>query len=651
MSALHQALTPIRVGTLDLPHRLVVPVHGGGAGSLVQTEERFEDLSAYWLARLDDGFVWLGGPTGNVRYLTIPGFEPTGIGALGKKDGLFRHPEYPRRMAEFVDRVHGRGGYLGVQLVNQGGMPNAPSATFSGYLDHRGVHVLSEDEIRWYVDEYVESAVIAADCGVDSVELHANHDDVIEWFLSPLTNQRRDGWGGDFARRTRFLREIVDGIRDRVDRPLTLGLRLAMDQLIEGGYRLDECIRIMQSFEADGTVDYVSLDVGGNWGPVSYLATGVYSEAQWADLAREAKAETGLPVMYVGRVTKPETAEQVIAGGSADLVGIVRALIADPRWLTKARSGADRDIRPCITLNDCIHRYTLEGLGFGCGVNPTAGQESHAPASSPTDRRDLLVIGAGPAGLELAGTAAELGHRVRLWEARDHLGGRFAVAARARCNPTYQGWIDWQARRLHEAGVEVTLTRRADVADVLAAGADVVAFATGARPRRPGVPGEYLPHVVGGDSVLLGTARLGPRVLVVAEDDGPAPLTVADHIAGQGHEVVLAYRTPGPATLVGKYSLGSMLARLDADGVEIMTLARLTGIDTDAVEFANPYSDRRFRRDGIDSVVLVTGGIGNDWLYRSVTGLHPDTHLLGDAFAPRRVTFATKQAHTLATAL
>ena len=645
---LKAALQPITVGTMQLPNRLFVPTHGGGAGSITADDSRFDDLVNYWMARVDDGFAWIGGPTGHVKHVHIPGFEATGVGALGKEPGIFRHAKFQERMGIFADRVHAKGAYLGIQLVQQGGMPSAPSPTFSGFLDHRGVHVLNHDEIEWIISEYIESAGIAADAGVDSLEIHANHDDMVEWFLSPLTNKRDDEYGGSYENRLRFLRSIVDGIRVRVGRPITLGLRLAMDQYMDGGYGIDECMRFMQTFEADGTIDFFNLDVGGNWGPVTYIQHGMYPEGNWAQMCGEAKKATRLPVLYVGRVVHAETAEKIIADGNADMVGMVRALIADSSWLTKNLAGHADEVRPCIALNDCIHRYTLEGLGFGCGTNPRAGRESKPPIGTAAVPVRLLVVGGGPAGMELAATAAERGHEVELWEAKLELGGRFGIAAQLRANAPYQDWIDWSARRLKQMDIPVYLGRRADVRSVLDAGADVVAFATGARGRRPGIPGEFLPHVAGADAVVLGIARpLGRRVLVVAEDDGPAPMSVADQLAWDGHEVTLTFRTPGPSPLVGKYSIGAMLASLDNQGVTIVQNARAVQIHDDRVDFAHSYSGRSFSVE-TDSVVLVTGGIGNDALYRAVKPHHPRVHLLGDAFAPRRMTFATKQAFELA---
>ena len=645
---LKAALQPITVGTMQIPNRLFVPTHGGGAGSITADDSRFDDLVNYWMARVDDGFAWIGGPTGHVKHVHIPGFEATGVGALGKEPGIFRHAKFQERMGVFADRVHAKGAYLGIQLVQQGGMPSAPSPTFSGYLDHRGVHVPNHDEIEWIISEYIESAGIAADAGVDSLEIHANHDDMVEWFLSPLTNHRSDEFGGSYDNRLRFLRTIVDGIRARVGRPITLGLRLAMDQYMDGGYGIDECMRFMQTFEADGTIDFFNLDVGGNWGPVTYIQHGMYPEGHWAQMCGEAKKATRLPVLYVGRVVHAETAEKIIADGNADMVGMVRALIADSSWLTKNLAGQAQDVRPCISLNDCIHRYTLEGLGFGCGTNPRAGRESKPAIGAASTPVRLLVVGGGPAGMELAATAAERGHDVELWEATPKLGGRFGIAAKLRANAPYQDWIDWSARRLTQLEIPVYLGRRADVRSILDADADVVAFATGARGRRPGIPGEFLPHVSGADAVVTGIARpLGRRVVVLAEDDGPAPLSVADHLASLGHDVTLTFRTPGPSPLVGKYSIGAMLASLDNAGVTIVQNARAVQILADRVDFAHSYSGRSFSVE-TDSVVLVTGGIGNDALYRALKPHHPRVHLLGDAFAPRRMTFATKQAFELA---
>jgi len=634
---------------MNLPIRLFVPTHGGGAGSLTGDDARFEAMVDYWMSRVDDGFPWISGPPCHVKHLHVPGFEPTGIGALGKGNGNLRQPLFHDRMTKFVERVHAGGAYMGIQLLQQGGMPSAPSPTFSGFLDHRGVHVMSHAEVKWVINEYIESAVLAERTGLDSIELHSNHDDIIEWFLSPLTNTRTDEYGGSYENRRRFLREITDGIRARVTRPITLGLRFALDQDMDGGYGLDECQRLMQSFEADGTVDYFNLDMGGNWGAITYLQHGMYPEAAWAQMCGEAKSATNLPVLYVGRVVHAETAERVIADGNADMVGMVRALMADREWLRKTLDGRPDEVRPCIALNDCIHRYTLEGLSFGCGVNPHAGRESLPPIALADKSKRLLVVGGGPAGMELAANAAERGHQVQLWEANAELGGRFAIAAQLRANPTYHDWIEWSANRLPRLGVDTYLGRRAQVRAVLDGDFDVVAFATGSRARRPGIPGEFLPNVFGGDTVIQNPGLLtGNRVVVIAADDGPAPLTVSDHLAHLGFEVILAFETPGPSPLVGKYSAGAMFESLDEAGVEIIQMAVATEIRPTEVEFAHAYSRRRFTISGIDSVVLVTGGIGNDSLYQAVSHHHPQTHILGDAWAPRRMTFATKQAFELA---
>jgi len=644
--AFPHAFAPIQVGTLSLDHRMVVPPHGGGNGNLMGTEADFEQHCALWLAKLAGGMQWLGGGPHFVRNPLPPGFEPTGVGAHGP--GFFRQPRYVERIGELARRVHDGGGYLSVQMVLQGGMPIAPSITLSSYADHRIPHALDLDEVGWMIREYGESAAIALDAGVDAIEIHANHDDLVQWFLSPLTNHRDDGYGGSFEGRRRFLREVVEAIRADAPGPFTMGLRLCMDERVEGGFDVDECAAVVAAFTAEGTVDYFSLDVGSNWGDPSYIPIGWYDDHEWSPLCGQVRTATDRPVVYAGRVLDVAQAEEVIAAGHADLVAMARATMADPEIVAKSRAGATDRVRPCIGLNDCIHRKLVDGLVYACGVNPRFARELEPPPAPAIGRRSVLVVGGGPAGTELAALCAERGHRVQLWERDDELGGAFALAARARANRRYRAWLDHQARRLGWAGVEVTLGREATAEDALVAGVDVIAVATGSTPRRPDVPGVELPHVLTIADALASGAELGDHIVLVAEDDGPAPLSVADHLAGLGHRVTLVFRTAGPSPLVGKYSLGGMLARLIDGGVEMVPLARAVGIEAGAVHLASSFGSRRWTIDGVDRVVLACGSVPADGLYRALAPHHPEVHRLGDAYAPRRVVFATRQAWSLA---
>ncbi len=637
---------PIAVGTMSLTHRLVVPPHSGGSGRLLETEEAFERHCAYWVERVRGGAEWVGGGPTFVRNPLIPGFDPTGVGSNGP--GYFRHPLFVQRMGELQRQITDAGGHGSVQFVLQGGMPIAPSATLSGYSDHRIPHVLDRDEITWLVREYGESAALAAEAGAAALELHANHDDLLQWFLSPLTNHRTDAYGGSFTNRRRFVREVVESMRAHINRPITIGLRLCLDEMIEGGYNIGDCQELLSAFTADGTIDYFSLDVGGNWGRVSYIPPSVYGDAEWSSLSGEAKSATSLPVVYVERIFTPAVAENVLQQGHADLVGMARATIADPAFINKARAGLDDLIRPCIGANDCIDRRTVEVIEFGCSANPHAGKEHVGVLPRTVSPKRILVVGGGPAGLESAALLRERGHAVSLFEQDSKLGGQLAVAARLRMNDRYDSLIRWQTDRLHALGVNVQLSTAVTAESVLAGNFDVVVVATGATPRKPDIEGIDLPFVYSIADVAGGSATLGQHVLVASEDDRAAPLAVADHLCGLGHRVTLVYRTNAPSPLVGKYSVGAMLARLDTEGAILVPMARVDRIDPGAVTLAHSYSDRRWTIHDVDAVVLATGATGNDSLYQSLKSLHPAVHLVGDAFAPRRVVFATRQAWHLA---
>ena len=649
MSRYPLLLSPIQVGAMPLRNRVMMPPHTAPLGPLFGTEEQGRQNIDYIRARCEAGVAWVVNITGHIDNLLRPGFTPVGVGA--RTQGYYRLPHFHDRVQAYTEAVHSAGAFTTVQLVSQGGLPNAPSATLSSPVLNAIPHVLDRDEVRWYVEEFAWSAAASQRAGADGVDLHLNHDDLMEWFVSPLANHRDDEYGGSFENRMRFVDEIIREIRDRCGSDFTVGVRMNMFEEAPGGYDLDEGIRIAQHLEASGMVDYLSLVAGSNWGNPSYIQSHVYPDAAWAELSGEFVRAVDLPIAYAGRVTTPEVAEQVLAAGQAHVVGVARGLLADGEWVRKAEQDRADAIRPCTGCNECINTAVLERTGYACAVNPHVGRERlgwPVPARPP---RRVLVVGGGPAGLEAAGLAAERGHRVELWESRDRLGGVLRTATQSPTYGTFARYLDWQERRVREAGVDVRLGVTADADAVLAAGADVVIVATGTRPRRPGIPGDDLPHVVDQREVLEGAAEVGPRVLVVAQDDHMPPLAVADALAERGHEVTVVYATTGPAPLLSRYTIGGILARLERAGVRILTSEQVVAVTPAQVRTRKVYSHLDGIIDGIDTVVLSCGGVSNGELGVELRGRHPEVHVIGDAYVPRRQLHAVQQAYAVVFAL
>lgn len=622
------------------------PPHSSAIGNLWGSEADADRNMAYWEVRAKAGVGWIDGVTGRIANHFIPGFEPSGISAETK--GFFRLPFYVERVAEFVRRMKVHDSYVTGQIGGVGGYPHAPSPVLSAPIANARPHALTVEEIARYVDEYRYSAERALTAGLAGVELHFNHDDLIEWFLSPMTNRRDDQYGGNLENRTRFAVEILTAVRDVVGRDMTVGIRLNLMENDPRGYDAAGGIEIARHLESMVPIDFVHAVIGSPWGAPSYIQPHHYQPAQWSSLAGDLRAAIGAPVIYSGLVNTPEIAEHILAAGHADIVGMARAHIADGELLAKARDGRAAEIRPCVGGNDCINRRYVEGLPFGCAVNPHAAQEIDGPWPRTTNPRHLLVVGGGPAGMELAGLAAESGHRVDLWDMGDTLGGQLRIATHAPSYERFGHYLDWQARRLGRAGVAVSLEKLA-TADTIEAGTfDLIVLATGARPFVPEIPGIESPHVLQGTDVLQGGAKPGRRVVIVAQDDHMPPLALADFLSERGHEVVIVYATPTPAQLLGRYIVGAPLARLDARGVEILILQEVRSVLPDGVEVANVYSGRKRLLTGFDSVVLCCGGTGETALFEELKGRGIEAHILGDAYAARRLVFATRQAYALA---
>ena len=645
-TAYPSVFTPLQVGTMQLKNRFMTPPHASAIGNIYGTEDEALRNIAYFEERCQAGIAWIGALSTWVQN-TIPiGFEPTGVGAPTL--GFFRLPFFVERIQQFTDMSHRYGTVATVQMVHQGGMPHGPSAIMSSPVINLMPHVVNQDDIDFFVREYGESAALAQVGRADGVEVHINHDDLHEWFLSPLTNHRTDKYGGSLEKRCQFTVEVLRSIREKVGSNFTVGVRLNLREEDPSGYDNSGAIAIAQYLESTGLIDYVHGVVGSPWGNPSYIQPSWFDPAQWQDLAGNLKRAISLPVVYTGRVTSPEVAEEIVQSGNADVVGIARALIADGQFIQKAREGRAQEIRPCIGCNECISRRYVENLGFACAVNPAAGHEIEGPWPDHARQRTVLVVGGGPAGMEFAARMREGGFAVQLWDAGNSLGGQLNWAVRAPKSGDYQRYLDWQRARLVDLGVQITVNQVATVENITREGADIVVIATGADPHRPSIPGAEQPHVVDIREVLDETVVPGHHVLVVAQDDHIAPLSVCDFLAERGHQVTLVYATNAPAQLLGRYIVGGILGRLDAQDVTIRTMEQVVGIEPRNVKVMNVYSHEIRDIGAVDTVVLACGGVSNADLYEELKNELPEVHVLGDAYAPRRLVFATRQAYALA---
>ena len=631
--------SPLQIGPLRLKSRVMMPPHFSAIGNPWGTDAEAARTLAYLEERAASGVAMVV-ITGRVGNRIIPGFEPSGLSA--EVLGFFRLPHFADRVRTICERLAKQGTPVLIQMTQIGGYPNAPSEVLSNPVANAHPHVMTEADIEATIEEYRHSARLVAQTPLAGVEMHFNHDDLVEQFLSPLTNTRTDAWGGSFENRLRLALRLIEVVRAELPGRV-LGIRLNAFQEMPGGYDAAEGIRIAQALCAEG-VDYLSVVAGSHWGNPSYIQPQQFAPGQWAGDAGALRRAVQVPVIYSGLVDTPDLAESILTEGHADMIGIARAHIADGQLLTLARQGQADRIRPCIAGNDCINRRYVDGLPFGCAVNPLAGKEIDGPFPKALYPRSLAVVGGGPAGMELAALAAESGHQVTLWESASDLGGQLRIATRAPHYDRMARYLDWQQARLERLGVTLHLRSRAQARDLLAA--DIVAVATGANARRPRVPGAEL--AMEGRDILTGSATPGPRVLLIAEEDHLQPLALADFLSSRGHQVVMVYATNAPAILLGRYANGGPLGRLDAQGVRIRTAEKVVAIHPDGVELMQIYSQRREVLGGFDTVALACGGRSDSTLHAALSPVRPQVHLLGDAYAPRRMVFATRQAHALA---
>jgi len=511
--------------------------------------------------------------------------------------------------------------------------------------------VMSTEECARLVDAYVAVARRLARCGFDGVELHGAHGYLITQFLSPWSNTREDGYGGDLEGRTRFVREIAERVRDACGESFIVGVKMPADEGVEGGIDVEEAARITRRLSATGAFDLFAYGQGNfSLSLENHVPDMHFRPGHFIDLHRRMReASGGVPVMALGRVGTPHLAERIVAEGYGDLVGMTRAQVSDAAFGNKAREGREDEIRPCIFDNFCWGQVHA-GKPIAEFHNPHLGERGEARwAPSPASRpRKVAVIGAGPAGLEAAWIAAARGHEVSLIGAGPSAGGKLCFEARLPGHADVAKVVDHQLRMAERHGVRLMLGTAADEAAVRSLTPDALVIATGAKMRRPRWAWSNSVLVISAVELAgrLGTpAAPSGRTAVLFDHDHTAPTyAVAQALAESHEQVVLLTPRTQIAQAVNYCSALGVHRRLHGLDVEIVTATEPVEIREDGeVRCRNVFSGHEGAIEEVDTVVYATPRRVQDALARELADLSPT--LIGDCLAPRNLSIAIHEGH------
>ncbi|MEJ7935366.1 FAD-dependent oxidoreductase [Sphingobium sp. AN558] len=642
---------PIRLGNIEVKNRTFRPAHGTGIGRGMMTEA----LIAYHEERARGGIGLIINEIGSVHPTTAFNLD------------IFK-PEIEDGMREFASRVKSHGTRLFQQLWHAGAAfnPQDGSPPWSASdIPNVANGVVPTPMTKGMIDEiiggYTECAIRMEQYGLDGVDIHGAHGYLPAQFFSPNSNKRDDDYGGSFENRARFIMELMRAIRGAVSKNFVVGIRVGTD-LIENGLSIDDYLKLTHMLEAEKLIDYVNLSVG-SYNRNDKMIGGMNEPAGYElPTSVPITHHVSLPTLVTGRFRTLEECDQVIRAGDADMVGLVRATIADPELVAKSLAGQADRVRPCIACNQACTANQMFGIPIECAVNSGAGHELERGdhwLQAVAQPRKVVVIGGGPAGLEAARVAALRGHQVTLMEANSHLGGAMRAAAKP---PTRHQLIDivtWLEEEVYRLGVDVQLSTYVDADDVLATGADAVIVATGSMERMDGVqishPGEPISGtdrrgVISATELLLMTpANLG-RTAVIIDDVGHYEgLGCAEFLINQGLDVtfVTPKRELAPhiwPTLM----LDPFLQRMQGKPFRYMDRTRGIAIEEGQVVVGPAHLQGTLADSTVlaaDTVVLVSNNRQIRDVFDGLRDRVADLHIVGDANSPRYLQNAIREGH------
>ncbi|MER7538516.1 NADPH-dependent 2,4-dienoyl-CoA reductase [Streptomyces sp. NPDC097704] len=495
-------LSPLDLGFTTLPNRVIMgSMHVG----LEETEHGFERMAAFYAERA----------RGGAGLIVTGGIAPNEAGRPWDGGAKLTTAEEAAEHRLITDAVHAEGGRIAMQILHFGryayhpGLvgPSPLKAPISPFVPNE----LTDAEVEQTVEDYARCAELAKEAGYDGVEVMGSEGYLINEFIAAATNRRTDRWGGSYENRVRFPLEIVRRIRERVGEDFILVYRLSMLDLVPGGSTLDEVVALAKEIEAAGAT-IINTGIGWHEARIPTIATSVPRGA-YTWVTKKLMGAVSVPLVTSNRINTPEVAEEILADGRADLVSLARPFLADPDFVNKASAGRAETINTCIGCNQACLDHTFSLKITSCLVNPRACHETELVLSPTRLAKRIAVVGAGPAGLSCAVSAAERGHSVTLFDAAAEIGGQLNVAKRVPGKEEFDETLRYFRVQLAERGVDVRLNTYVSAADL--EGYDEVVVATGVTPRTPGIAGEDHPSVLSYLDVLRDGAPVGDRVAII----------------------------------------------------------------------------------------------------------------------------------------
>ncbi|WP_420031861.1 FAD-dependent oxidoreductase [Streptomyces sp. cg28] len=521
MSRYPHLLAPLDLGFTTLPNRVLMgSMHVG----LEEAENGFARMAEFYATRA----------RGGVGLMVTGGIAPNEAGRPWGGGAKLTTEAEAAQHREVTDAVHAAGGRIAMQILHFGRYayhedlvaPSPIQAPISPFVPNE----LSEAEVEQTIEDFARTAELAKSAGYDGVEIMGSEGYLINEFIVAHTNRRADRWGGSYENRIRFPVEIVKRVRERVGDDFILIYRLSMLDLVPGGSTHDEVVQLAKEIEAAGAT-IINTGIGWHEARIPTIATSVPRGA-YTWVTKKLMGSVSVPLVTTNRINTPELAEELLADGAADMVSLARPMLADPDFVNKAAADRSDTINTCIGCNQACLDHTFSGKITSCLVNPRACHETELVLLPTRTKKRVAVVGAGPAGLACAVSAAERGHDVTLFDADAEVGGQLNVARKVPGKEEFDETLRYFRTQLDLHGVDVRLGTRVAADDL--DGYDDVVVATGVKPRTPVIEGVDHPSVVGYLDVLRRGAPVGDRVAVIGA--GGIGFDVAEYLTDGGEQ-------------------------------------------------------------------------------------------------------------------